>query len=308
MLQEKWGESMDLKITAAKLTGDPERDIKQLSNHVFQLEEQLRYQLRNLDVTNFNDLGLARYENGRLQVYAKQMEVQTEKLRLEFGKETDELYAEISATAEELLAEIESVDGNYSSLSQTVNGIQTTVKSHTTTIDNHTSNINSQNTKISGLESSIKQTSDRISAVVSAVDDSSGKVTAASIVAAINNAGSTVKISADHVDISGFVTFLDLSTPGATTISGANIETGTIGADTIYGGTLSGVRIESWGYPAWADPLSGEQSVVIEDGGISISGVNLGRTFMGGFTIELTGGTKYEFTSGGIYLDGSKIA
>lgn len=297
MLQEKWGESVDLKTTAAKLTGDPERDIKQLSNHVFQLEEQLRYQLRNLDVTNFNDLGLARYENGRLQVYAKQVEVQTEKLRLEFGKETDELYAEISATAEELLAEIEDLDGkyasisvtvdglttrvgntegNYSSLSQTVSGIQTTVKGHTTTINSHTNSINSQNTKISSLESSIKQTADKIEAVVSAVDDSNGNVTAASIVLAINNAGSGVKISADHVNISGLVTFTDLSTEGSTTINAGNITTGSISADRISGGTLSGVTLESTGWYTY-------ETITISDGAISVGNTSamIGSNAMG---------------------------
>ena len=206
--------TLELEVTAAKLTGDPARDIKSLSNHVFMLEEKLRYTLRNLDVTNFNDLGLARYENGRLQVYAKAVEIQTEKLRVEFGKETDEIHATISATAEKLSAEIEDVEGNYTTLKATVNGIQSTVGSHTTSIN--------------GLQSQITQTANKISAVVSAVDDSSGNVTAASIVAAINGAGSSVKISADHIVLSGVITAEDLSGSGTTVINGDNILTGTI--------------------------------------------------------------------------------
>lgn len=184
---------MDLQITAAKLTGDTERDIKSLANHVFQLEEQLRYQLRNLDVTNFNDLGLARYENGRLQIYSEQVEIQTEQLRVEFGNKIDETYTGLTAT---------------------IDGIETTVKG--------------QSSSISSLQSQITQTSERISAVVSAVDDSSGNVTAASIVAAINSAGSSVKISADHIVLSGVVTAEDLAGSGKTTINGDNIVTGTI--------------------------------------------------------------------------------
>lgn len=206
--------TLELEVTAAKLTGDPARDIKSLSNHVFMLEEKLRYTLRNLDVTNFNDLGLARYENGRLQVYAKAVEIQTEKLRVEFGKETDEIHATISATADKLSAEIEDVEGNYTTLKATVNGIQSTVGSHTTSIN--------------GLQSQITQTANKISAVVSAVDDSSGNVTAASIVAAINGAGSSVKISADHIVLSGVITAEDLSGSGTTVINGDNILTGTI--------------------------------------------------------------------------------
>lgn len=59
--------------------------------------------------------------------------------------------------------------------------------------------------------------------MISSVTDSSGDVTAASIVAAVNSSGSSVKIDADHVDITGFVTFKDLTTPGKTSISGNTI-------------------------------------------------------------------------------------
>ena len=213
--------TLELEVTAAKLTGDPARDIKSLSNHVFMLEEKLRYTLRNLDVTNFNDLGLARYENGRLQIYTKEITAQTDKLRVEFGKETDEIHAQISATVEELLVEIKDVAGNYTTLNATVTGIQSTVKSHTASINDQAA------TNIS-LQSQITQTANKISAVVSAVDDSSGNVTAASIVAAINGAGSSVKISADHIVLSGVITAEDLSGSGTTVINGDNILTGTI--------------------------------------------------------------------------------
>ena len=236
---------LELEVTAAKLTGDSARDIKSLSNHVFMLEEKLRYTLRNLDVTNFNDLGLARYENGRLQIYTKEVEVQTEKLRVEFGKETDEIHALISATADELLAEIEDVEGNYTTLKATVNGIQSTVKSHT-------ASINDQAVTNKTLQSQIKQTSDKISAVVSAVDDNSGNVTAASIVAAINGAASTVKISADHITLAGVVTVQDLAGNGTVQINAGNIAAG---------GTISGVGLESTGNYYW-------QQVRIADGQI----------------------------------------
>lgn len=227
--------TLELEVTAAKLTGDPARDIKSLSNHVFMLEEKLRYTLRNLDVTNFNDLGLARYENGRLQIYTKEITAQTDKLRVEFGKETDEIHALISATADELLAEIKDVEGNYTTLKATVNGIQSTVKSHTTSINNQAATNTS-------LQSQITQTANKISAVVSAVDDSSGNVTAASIVAAINGASSSVKISADHITLTGVVTVEDLAGNGTVEINAGNIAAG---------GTISGVGLESTGDYYW---------------------------------------------------------
>lgn len=286
---------MDLQVTAAKLTGDPERDVKTLSNHVFQLEEQLRYQLRNLDVTNFNDLGLARYENGRLQIYTEQMDIQTDRLRAEFGKETDELYAELEATAEGLEAKITSLNGNYTTLNATVNGIQTTVSGHTTSINSHGSSISS-------LQSQITQTNNKISAVVSAVDDSNGNVTAASIVAAINDAGSSVKISADHITLTGVVTVDDLSGNGTVEINAGNIAAG---------GTISGVSLESTGEYRW-------RSVIIEDGQVKLYSGGLYDDSFGQIALESSStlhlrsedgnvrvypqGTNYwEFRSDGIY-------
>lgn len=94
-----------------------------------------------------------------------------------------------------------------------------------------------------GLVSKVEQNSNSISLVV---DSTTSTINAASIVAAINDAGSTVKISADHVDITGFVTFSDLSNDSSTTIiNGANIRTGTISADRIGAGTITSSKLDS---------------------------------------------------------------
>ena len=74
-------------------------------------------------------------------------------------------------------------------------------------------------------ESRIQQNADAISVVV---DSENEEIKAASIVAAINDSGSTVVIDADHIDLDGYVTFTNLSTSGQTTINGANITTGLI--------------------------------------------------------------------------------
>jgi hypothetical protein len=94
-----------------------------------------------------------------------------------------------------------------------------------------------------------------ISAMVEAVG-ADGEVTAASIVAAVNVAESSVKINADKIDITGEVQFLtpdDVGASGSTTISGNRISTGTlnaslcevtnISASNITTGTMSANRI-----------------------------------------------------------------
>lgn len=200
---------MDLLTAKPKLTGNVQEDIKSLTNHIFQLEEQLRYQLRNLDVTNFNDLGLARYENGRLQVYSEVVEIQTEKLSAEVKNITD------------------------------------------------------------GLSSKIEQTDEEISAIVQSVG-ADGKVTAASIVAAINAQGeSAVKIKADKVDITGIVTVSSLATPGKTVIN----------ADNILTGTVKGVSFIAKGD---FDVSGGTSNSFVVQNGMGYSVGKIGYTFVGG--------------------------
>lgn len=83
--------------------------------------------------------------------------------------------------------------------------------------------------EVEGLESQIKQTADEINLKVS---DLNGKYT-------------ELKQTVDGIDITGMVTFNDLKNAGATVINGSNITTGTINANLIKAGKLSGITIES---------------------------------------------------------------
>lgn len=130
----------------------------------------------------------------------------------------------LSEILEPVLVEVKGVNGRVSSLKITADGISSTVEA----LGNDLGDFESwAEGEISGVKSSVKQTADSLSAIVSSVG-SGGSVTAASIIAAINNDYSEVMIKADKVDISGFVTFSDLSNSGETEINGDNITTGTI--------------------------------------------------------------------------------
>lgn len=65
----------------------------------------------------------------------------------------------------------------------------------------------------------------------------------ASIIADINADTSGVSISADKINLSGYVTISALSTAGSTTINGSNITTGYINANRISGGTIDASKI-----------------------------------------------------------------
>ncbi len=96
--------------------------------------------------------------------------------------------------------------------------------------------------KDKGYQSTIQQLTDRISLVVSADDNS---INAASIVAAINNDESSVKLSADKINLSGYVTISSLGENGSTVIDGSRITTGTIAAKRLdLTGALSAMRAD----------------------------------------------------------------
>ena len=84
-----------------------------------------------------------------------------------------------------------------------------------------------------------------ISQIVEAVGENGG-VTAASIVSAVNSAGSSVKISADHVDIDGIARFTNVSgsSDSITTVDGSKIA---LVADS-YGDSISRLEFGKYKY------------------------------------------------------------
>lgn len=65
------------------------------------------------------------------------------------------------------------------------------------------------------------------------------------VVSSINQSAESIKISASKIDLTGYVTISNLSTPGSTTIDGSNIRTGTITASHIQSRTLESITINS---------------------------------------------------------------
>ena len=154
-------------------------------------------------------------------------------------------------------SEIESVSSKQSEFEQTLSGFSTRV-----------GDVESQNGDIISKQSKIEQTvngySSRITQVETIASEAETKVTSLettfdqridgidlkvakktdkdSIISAINMSTESIKISSSKVNITGFVTFSDLSGSGTTTINGANIKTGYISGDRINGGIINAVK------------------------------------------------------------------
>lgn len=99
----------ELRASIGKLTGDPQQDVKVMYNYVMQLTEELRYAMNNIGIGNLNDKELARYENGRLQIYAKTVDVKTQELRVEIEASEKELRTQIKANSDGISQIVESV-------------------------------------------------------------------------------------------------------------------------------------------------------------------------------------------------------
>lgn len=297
---------MELQTIMGRLDGDPKKDIRTLTNYVFQLTEELRYLLNNLDVTNFNDLGLARYENGRMQLYAEQVSIAAQALEMKLTEADRELETRIEATVNGLRTTVEAQGGTITDLQGTVTSVTKRVSTVEQTASQIQSTVTEHGNAIGTMQSSITQNANKISAIVANVG-SSGSVTAASIVAAINEAGSNIKISADHINISGFVTFEDLSGVGKTQINGSNITSGTI----------TGVEIRTTGNSNYGEVVIANNMICIGTGHIyndtygstsfkdSVFRFHVGN---GGRYWELDGNGMNYYDSDGSYINGFAFA
>jgi hypothetical protein len=129
-------------------------------------------------------------------------------------KTKNELRSKIEFTDEKFTQEFERVDQSISTIEQDAETIKLSVKG----LDD----------RMGEAEASIELTSEQISL----------KVSKDGVISAINQTAEQITIDASKVNLNGYVTITNLSTPGQTIIDGGNILTGTMSADRIFGGWL----------------------------------------------------------------------
>ena len=143
-------------------------------------------------------------------------------IRTEVGDSLSGVYSSISQTAEEIKTEVHSADSDiYSFISQTASGIRSEVGN-----------------SLSGVYSSISQNANKIALVV----NDNNTLNQASIIAAINGGGSSVTISADKIDLAGYVTASELA---ATNANIQNLRTGLDTATAIDSLLITSDKVEA---------------------------------------------------------------
>lgn len=164
----------------------------------------------------------------------------------------DRVRQEFKAADGKLLSSIQTVDGDLSTLSQTVSGFNTRIENAEGAVSTLSQTVGGFNTRIENAEGSVSALTQTVNSFKTRIETAEGNITlvtqTANKISWLVKSGTSasdftmtdraVKLVADTIDLSGYVTISALGTAGKTTINGANITTGTIHADRIDTSTL----------------------------------------------------------------------
>ena len=196
---------------------------------------------------------------------------------------------ELSATVDGISSEVTEVSKTADAAMNKATIVQQTVTGLSSIVTQVQSDLSAAEGNIATNTSSITQLSDEIDLKVSKTD-----YTGEEIVSKINLAPDNIVISSPHIDLSGTVTVSSLA-DGTTTIDGACIKTGSVSADRISGGELSGVSLNI-----------ADKFLVSNSGVMTCTDANLGGTLnavSGTFTNLVTTGSIKSSDSGGFGIE-----
>ena len=196
---------------------------------------------------------------------------------------------ELSATVDGISSEVTEVSNTADAAMNKATIVQQTVTGISSIVTQVQSDLSAAEGKIDTNTSSITQLSNEIDLKVSKTD-----YTGEEIVSKINLAPDNIVISSPHIDLSGTVTVSSLA-DGTTTIDGACIKTGSVSANRISGGELSGVSLNI-----------ADKFLVSNSGVMTCTDANLGGTLnavSGTFTNLVTTGSIKSSDSGGFGIE-----
>lgn len=196
---------------------------------------------------------------------------------------------ELSATVDGISSEVSEVSNTADAAMNKATIVQQTVTGLSSIVTQVQSDLSAAEGNIATNTSSITQLSDEIDLKVSKTD-----YTGEEIVSKINLAPDNIVISSPHIDLSGTVTVSSLA-DGTTTIDGACIKTGSVSANRISGGELSGVSLNI-----------ADKFLVSNSGVMTCTDANLGGTLnavSGTFTNLVTTGSIKSSDSGGFGIE-----
>ena len=224
--------------------------------------------------------------------------------------DVEEIVGDVTTT--KINEAVSQINVTTNAISQKVSNVETVtntldgkIKSHETRIANAESKItDSAITNVVKQAKFIKDIEGNITEVESAI--SSVEQTANNITSKVNGLDgkyTEIKQTIDGIDLTGKVSFSDLSTAGRTTINGSNITTGTLSADRVLGGTLKGVSLQTY---------SGTNTtgVRIHPGGMQLNDTSFFYNNEGKFELQCKQGVAFSsqkdiYIMPGLYASGT---
>lgn len=170
------------------------------------------------------------------------IQVATSGIEIEFDEKltnyssTTEMNSAINLKANEITS---NVSQTYSTKTQTTNAKNEAISTSKNYTDTELANYSTTTQMNASITQKIEDNNSAYVDIEVAKKVNNTDYTHAQIVAKINDSTSQVKISADKIDLQGYVTATDLAGTGTTTINGSNITTGTINANLITTGSIT---------------------------------------------------------------------
>ena len=210
-------------------------------------------------------------------------------LLTEASGEQGQKISQLEVSLDGIKTEVSEVSNTASAAMTKATTVEQTVDGISSTVTQVQSDLSAAEGNIATNTSSITQLSNEIDLKVSKAD-----YTGEEIVSKINLAPDNIIISSPHIDLSGTVTVSSLA-DGTTTIDGACIKTGSVSANRISGGELSGVSLNI-----------ADKFLVSNSGVMTCTDANLGGTLnavSGTFTNLVTTGSIKSSDTGGFGIE-----
>ncbi len=218
--------------------------IETVQNYLFLLVEQLRYTLRNLDLSNMNQTAKERWESAITEpIYAKiadtdenvnELNITAQGLSARLSDAESDI-TELGVTAQGLAARMSTAEGNITSLSATASGLQARMSTAEGNITTLTATANGLQTQVNGkigasqAQTLINQSMDKIT--LSATSGDSGTVFKLSYDGAQIASTGSLDICVDAVNIYGTLTAEELEGDTITVRNSAGKRCGYISTD-----------------------------------------------------------------------------
>lgn len=189
----------EIQATATNITATVENKLDGVRSTITQTANSIRSEVSN-SISGVNS----------------KIEQTADAIRSEVNAENSQVYSYIEQTASYIRTEVgNSISDVRSSITQTANSIRSDVSASNSQVYSYiqqtATNITmSVNNEISSVRAAINVESNRISLVVEGTG-SNAYIKPAAIVAAINDGGSSVIISADHINLDGYVRASDIT-------------------------------------------------------------------------------------------------